>query len=328
VLQAATAAGIYIPTLCADPELEPNGACRLCIVEIEGMEGMEGLPPSCMTVVAEGMVVHTDTPQVNRFRRMIMELLLADHPAEDCLSCFKNQQCKLQELAAYLQIGERRMKKTSRSFPIDYSNPFFYLDHGKCVVCAKCVRVCDEVRGVGALDLCSKSHEIRVAPAGEKPWIESSCESCGSCVDICPAGALVPTNVEPCGQEVRTICPYCGVGCGIYLGVRGGKVVSSRGDPDNPTNKGKLCVKGRFGITEFVHHPERLTAPLVKRDGEFVETTWDEALDIVASKLAKYKKDEVAIISSAKCTNEDNYVAQKLGRAVLGTNNIDHCARL
>jgi formate dehydrogenase major subunit len=184
------------------------------------------------------------------------------------------------------------------------------------------------VQGVGALDLSSKSHEIRVAPVEGKPWIESSCESCGSCVDICPVGALVPTNVEPCGQEVRTICPYCGVGCGIYLGVRGGKVVSSRGDPDNPTNKGKLCVKGRFGSIDFIHHPERLTTPLVKRDGKFVETSWDETLDIVASKLGSYKKDEVAIISSAKCTNEDNYVAQKLGRAVLGTNNIDHCARL
>jgi formate dehydrogenase alpha subunit len=325
VLQAAEAAGIYIPTLCSDPELEPYGACRLCIVEIEGMEG---LPPSCMTVVTEGMVVHTDTPQVNNFRRIIMELLLADHPAEDCLICFVNQQCKLQELAAYFQIGERRMKKTSRAFPIDQSNPFFYLDHNKCIVCAKCVRVCNEVQGVSALDLSDKSHEIRVAPVEEKPWIESSCESCGACVAICPAGALVPRNEKPGGQQVKTICPYCGVGCGIYLGIRGGVLIGARGDPDNPVNKGKLCVKGRFGSIDFVDHPDRLKSPLIRQDGKLVEATWEEALDLVAGKLAKYEGDQFAAIASGKCTNEENYLIQKFARKVMGTNNVDHCARL
>lgn len=325
VLQAAEAAGIYIPTLCSDPELEPYGACRLCIVEIEGMEG---LPPSCMTVVTEGMVVHTDTPQVNNFRRIIMELLLADHPAEDCLICFVNQQCKLQELAAYFQIGERRMKKTSRAFPIDQSNPFFYLDHNKCIVCAKCVRVCNEVQGVSALDLSDKSHEIRVAPVEEKPWIESSCESCGACVAICPAGALVPRNEKPGGQQVKTICPYCGVGCGIYLGIRGGVLIGARGDPDNPVNKGKLCVKGRFGSIDFVDHPDRLKSPLIRQDGKLVEATWEEALDLVAGKLAKYGGDQFAAIASGKCTNEENYLIQKFARKVMGTNNVDHCARL
>jgi formate dehydrogenase alpha subunit len=325
VLQAAEAAGIYIPTLCADNELEPYGACRLCIVEIEGMEG---LPPSCMTTVTEGMVVHTDTPQVNSFRRNIMELLLADHPMEDCLICFKNQQCKLQELAAYFRIEERRMKKTSRAFPIDQSNPFFYLDHNKCIVCAKCVRVCNEVQGDSALDLSSKSHEIRVAPVGEKPWIESSCESCGACVAICPAGALVPRSEKPGGQQVKTICPYCGVGCGIYLGVRGGVLIGARGDPENPVNKGKLCVKGRFGSIDFVHHPDRLKLPLIRQDGKLVTATWEEALDLVVSKLAKYKGDQFAAIASAKCTNEENYLIQKFARKVMGTNNVDHCARL
>jgi len=158
--------------------------------------------------------------------------------------------------------------------------------------------------------------------------MDSICRSCGECVVHCPVGALAPKNIKPLTSEVATTCPYCGVGCGIYLGVRNGRIVSIRGDKDNPASQGRLCVKGRYGINEFVHHPERLTTPLIKHNGEFTEATWDEALDLVADRLASYGGKEVAVISSAKCTNEENYVIQKLARVVLGTNNVDHCARL
>ncbi len=323
VLEAAQAAGIYIPTLCADPDLEPYGSCRLCVVEIEGMRG---LPTACTTPATDGMVVHTETPAANEVRRTAIELLLADHPV-DCLTCPKNQRCELQKVAAYLGISERRFPHTDRTFEVDTSNPFFELDRNYCILCARCVRTCQEVTGVGAIDLAYRGYQARVAAFGDKPMMESICKSCGECVERCPVGALRPkVNLQP-AYEVKTTCPYCGVGCQMYLGVRDGQVMRVRGDRENEVNRGRLCVKGRYGATEFVHHPDRLSNPMVKRDGEFSEATWDEALDEVAARLGKYKPEEVAIVSSAKCTNEENYLLQKLGRAVIGTHNIDHCAR-
>ena len=324
VLEAAKAAGIYIPTLCYDPDLEPYGGCRLCVVEIENMRG---LPTACTTPATKGMVVHTETPAVNEVRRTVIDLLIADHPM-DCLTCVKNQQCDLQKIAAYLGITERRFARTNKSLPVDTSNPFFKLDRNYCIRCGKCVRTCDEVTMLNAIELVSRGYPSHVSPFGDKPLLESICVSCGECVVRCPVAALVPKKYVQPTREVKTVCPYCGVGCGIYLNVREDRVVSVRGDRESPVNRGRLCVKGRFSIPEFVHHPQRLTAPLVKRDGAFIETTWDEALDVIANKLASCKKSEVAVISSARCTNEDNYVAQKFARAVLGTNHIDHCARL
>ncbi len=324
VLEAAQAVGIYIPTLCSDPDLEPYGACRLCVVEIEKMRG---LPTACTTPATDGMIVLTETPAVNEVRNTAVELLIADHPS-DCLTCPKNQQCDLQKVAAYLGITTQRFRKTTRLLPVDSSNPFFDHDPNYCILCGKCVRICNEVQGVGAIDLTFRGYVSQVSTFGDKLLIDSNCESCGECVVHCPVGALTPKDARQPTREVETTCPYCGVGCGIYLGIRNDRVISVRGRRGDTVNNGSLCVKGRFGITEFIHHPERLTTPLIRRDGELTEATWDEALELVASKLANYRKDEVAVISSAKCTNEDNYVAQKFARAVLGTNNIDHCARL
>ncbi len=323
VLEAAQLADIYIPTLCYDPDLEPYGGCRLCVVEIENMRG---LPTTCTTPATDGMVVRTETPAVNKVRRIAVELLIAEHPL-DCLTCPKNQQCDLQKVAAYLGITERRFPSIDRSLPIDTSNPFFYLDRNYCILCGKCVRACDEVTVINAIEIVDRGYPSRVSPFGDRPLLESICQSCGECVDRCPVNALMPKNALPPTREVATICPYCGVGCGMYLGIRDDRIVSVRGDRENPANKGRLCVKGRYGIAEFVHHPERLTTPLIRREGKLVEATWDEALDLVASKLTDYR-DQVAVISSAKCTNEDNYIIQKFARAVLGTNNVDHCARL
>jgi formate dehydrogenase alpha subunit len=324
VLEAARAEGIYIPNLCADPDLEPYGACRLCLVEIEGVDG---LPASCLTPVAEGMVVHTDTSHVNEVRRRVVELLLSDHP-DSCLTCAKNQHCELQKVAAYIGIDQQRFKKLERPPLIDSSNPFFVRDSSMCILCGKCVRVCNEIQGLGALEVFNDGMLSKIiTSAGDRPILESICESCGQCVAKCPTGALMPKDFRWPTKEVKTVCTYCGVGCGLYLAVRGNEVVGVRGDPENPVNRGSLCVKGRFGF-DFINHPDRLTSPLIRRNGEFSEATWNEALDLVASRLAKYKGDEVAAISSAKCTNEENYLIQKFARVVLETNNVDHCARL
>ncbi len=323
VLETAQDAGIYIPNLCGDPDLEPYGGCRLCLVEIENVDG---LPASCTTPVAEGMVVRTEARRVNEVRRHVVELLLSDHP-DNCLTCPKNQHCELQRIAAYVGIDQQRFKKLERPALIDSSNPFFVRDSSKCILCGKCVRVCDEVQGVAALEVFNDGPSSKIVTVDDRPIVESVCESCGQCVAKCPTGALMPKDFRWPAKEVKTICPYCGVGCGIYLAVRGNEVVGIRGDLESPVSKGSLCVKGQFGF-EFINHPERLTSPLIRRNGKLSEATWDEALGFIAGRLAEYKGDKVAVISSAKCTNEENYLIQKFARAVLATNNIDHCARL
>ena len=324
VLEAAQAADIYIPTLCADPDLEPYGSCRLCVVEIEKIRG---LPTACTTPATNGMVVHTETPAVNEVRHTSVDLLIANHPM-DCLTCRQNQQCELQQVTAHLGITERRFPRTDQAFPVDTSNPFFDLDRNYCILCAKCVRTCDEITGINAIDLAFRGYSAQVATFGDKPLIESTCKSCGECMVRCPVAALTPKETRRPIHEVKTTCPYCGVGCQMYLGIKDEQVITVRGDRDNEVNGGHLCVKGRFGIAEFVHHPERLTNPQIRKNGKLAETTWDRALDEAAARLGQYAPNEVAVIASAKCTNEENYVLQKLGRAVLGTQNIDHCARL
>ena len=324
VLDAALAAGIYIPHLCHHPDLEPVGVCRLCMVEIEGR-----LTLSCRTTVAEGLVVKTSSPAVDQVRRVAAELLIVNHHGE-CLACAQNDRCELQRMAAHVGIDPQRLGRLRRpafSPAVDGSNPFFTLDHNKCVLCGICVRTCEQLQGVHALDFNFRGFNTRIGTFGNRPIVESVCESCGECVVRCPVGALTPKNYVQPAREVKTVCPYCGVGCSIYLGVRGSKIVGARGDREGPANHGSLCVKGRFGH-EFINHPQRLTTPLIKRDGRFVEASWDEALDLVASKFAPYRGQQFAALASAKCTNEDNYLIQKFARAVMGTNNVDHCARL
>jgi predicted molibdopterin-dependent oxidoreductase YjgC len=199
----------------------------------------------------------------------------------------------------------------------------------KCVLCARCVKTCHEILGLGAIDLVERGTPSEPAPFLASDIRSSTCESCGECVVHCPTGALVFVDPPPEPEsEAATVCPYCGTGCGIILGARKGKVISARGNRDNPVNKGVLCVKGRFGSFEYVNHSERLTAPLVRKDGELVETTWDEALDVVARKLESIEPSRFGAFTSAKVANEDNYLLQKFTRAVMKTNNIDHCARL
>jgi len=343
VLEAALGAGIYIPTLCYDPDLKPYGACRLCVVEIEGMRG---LVSSCTTPATEGMVVRTETPNVKQSRRITMELISANYHG-DFFARAQNQDCELLKVARYLGIEQNRvdrLRKSTQLLPVDDSHPAFIRDLNKCILCAKCVRACHEIVCHDAIDIAFRGNSARIATFGDKPIVESVCKSCGECIARCPTGALVPKWEKLPATEVETICPYCGVGCSLYLGIRDNKVVSVRGDPDGPANRGSLCVKGRWGY-DFLSHPERLTTPLIRIPGVpreagqdskvhevFCEASWDEALELAAKRLLELKQnygpDSIAALSSAKCTNEDNYVMQKFVRAVLGTNNIDHCARL
>jgi len=290
------------------------------------------LVTACRAPVKDGMVVKTDTERVNRVRRNVVALILAYHN-QDCQSCVKNNNCKLQEVSSFVGITQEHMERFRRQVPElknDSSNPVFTRDFSRCILCGICIRTCQEINGVEAIDFGFRGYETSVVTLGNKPLFDSKCESCGECVERCPTGALAIKDYKAPEREVKTICTYCGVGCGIYLGVRGDKVVSVRGDKENPVSRGNLCVKGRFGYS-FINHPERLKVPLIKKDGEFQEATWDEALSLVAAKFKEikdnYGADYLAGLSSARCTNEENYLFQKLFRS-LGTNNIDHCARL
>jgi len=325
ILDAALANDIYIPHLCHHPDLISEGACRLCGIEVDGRP----MTMSCMTPAREGIDVKTDSPAIHMARKITMELLIADHHM-DCLACEAADNCELLHITSYLGIGPEQLESLrplGRQLPIDKSNPFFQFDPNKCVLCGICVRTCDEIVGLGAIGYINRGFKTVVGTFGDKGLKDSICESCGECVARCPVGALVPKRPQLAAREVLSTCTYCGVGCGIYFGVKGDKIISARADRESPANRGSLCVKGRYAFN-FVNHPDRLTTPLIKKDGEFVEATWDEALTLIASKFAESKGEKFATLTSAKCTNEDNYVVQKFTRAVMGTNTIDHCARL
>lgn len=327
VLQAAQRADIYIPTLCAHPLIEPFGSCRMCAVQIKGVAG---LPSACITPVTQGMVVNTNTHQVREFRRATLELILSEHP-QQCLTCHQNLRCELQQVAAYVGLDRMSISSHYKGLPVHTDDPMFDRDYNLCILCGRCVRMCQEIRGNRAIGFTYRDGTAQVGTPLGRPLEAVKCQFCGACVDVCPTGALAGRFNKcegPPDYSVTTICPYCGVGCQLKLQVKEGKIIRSVPDVAGPANIGQACVKGRFGIVEFVHSPARLTSPLVRRNGELKEASWDEALDLVARNLGRYKPDELAVVTSAKGTNEENYVLQKLARAVLGTNNVDHCARL
>jgi len=331
VIEAAKLVGIDIPALCYDPELSLSGSCRMCIVEIAGMRN---LPTSCSTVATQGMEVKTKSHAVVESRKTILELLIADHPL-DCMTCQKNGDCLLQQYAYEYQVKDISFTGKKHHYPIEDNNPFIVRDMDKCIKCGKCVRVCSEIQGRDILHYAYRGFDTKITTAMDEPLIDSDCVFCGSCVAMCPTGALLEKKMIGQGrsfevEKVKTTCPFCGVGCNFDLNVKDGKVIGVTSNPTSVVNGKHLCVKGRFG-TDFIHSDKRLTTPLIKKNGEFVEATWDEALGLVAEKLTYIKEefgnDSIGVLSSARCTNEDNYLMQKFVRGVLGNNNIDHCAR-
>jgi len=336
VFEAARSAGIEIPHLCFMENLTPSAACRLCVVEVEGTRS---LVASCAYPVAENMSVQTDTERVIKARRLTIELLLSDHPF-DCMTCEKSGACELEKYAYELGVSTSRFKGEQHSYPLDETNPFFVRDYNKCILCERCVKACRDVQFVEAIDFTHRGFKTKVAAPYDRSLVDSTCIFCGQCVASCPVGALTERSKISGGREwelkkVPTVCPYCGVGCNIELNVKDGRIVKVTSPIDSEVNQGRLCVKGKFGF-DFVQNDERLTTPLIrtgeKGEGKFREASWDEALDLVAERLSGTRKesgpDSIAILASAKCTNEENYLMQKFARAVIGTNNVDHCARL
>jgi len=358
VLEAALANGIDIPRLCYHQDLLPSGGCRLCLVEIEGKPNPA---PSCGLACAEGMVINTRTEQLEEMRRDIIDMFVSDHPL-NCVICDKNGKCDLQRYAYEYNIHESTYDfELSRTLYQD-DNPFFVRDHQYCILCGKCVRVCDEIVGANAIDYAERGFVSYISTPFDVPMADSSCVFCGSCVQVCPTAALLTRNRIGKGREWeldrrRTICGYCGVGCSLEFALKDDEVIYAQGYPEAPVNGEFLCVKGRYGW-DFVSKPDRLTQPLVRKDlayelgltdepwelskttvlkgksklDNFVPVSWEQAIDITASKLAqviqKHGSDAVTGLTSARCTNEENYVFQKFMRAGVGTNSVDHCARL
>ena len=358
ILQVAKRNGIDIPTLCYLKRATPTGACRICLVEVEGARN---LVASCSTPAAPNMVIKTDSPRVINARRLNIELLLASG-YHNCLAqdmdedawaefqlkamqpeahkeiCPAYGDCRLQDLAIRYQVRNVRFQPKEIKYPIEDVNPFIVRDFSRCILCGRCVQACNEVQVNNAISYGYRGADSKIVAKGDLPLKDSDCVFCGECVQACPVGALVPKedlNLHRLKgtpiKRVRTTCSYCGVGCQMYLHVQDGKVIKVTGVEDVGPNYGSLCVKGRFGY-EFINHEERLTKPLIKENGEFREATWDEALEHVAQRFKKVREengsDSIGVFCSARMTNEENYVAQKFTRAALGTNNIDHCARL
>lgn len=340
VLQAAEQAGVTIPTLCHHPALTPVGACRLCVVEVEGMRGAS---TACTLPAAEGMKVHTQTPTVVDLRRFVLTMLLSDHP-NDCMKCEVDGACELQRWVYEYQVEWPEHSGARHAYPIDSDpNPVVMVDMNKCILCGRCVRTCQEIQGCFVWNFSQRGFNSKVVAGADQTMLEANCESCGNCVAACPVGALFDKPSVGWGraayqEKVRTTCTYCGVGCQFDFNVKNGRITRVTSANDAPVNGYALCVKGRYGW-DFVHRPDRLTTPLIRDESVtegpwpgFREATWEEALDLVAKKLAYYRDttgpDSVAYLSSAKCTNEENYLMQKLARAVGKTNNVDHCARL
>lgn len=358
ILEVAEQNNIDIPTLCHLKRTTPTGTCRVCVVEVEGVND---LVTACDTPASPNMVVRTETPAVVASRRRTIDGMLSsgnhncatsgasgrdwtqfqlnvqteDDAAELCPAW---GDCRLQDLAYRYQVTGDQPGNDGAPFPMETVNPFIIRDFSRCILCGRCVKACNEVQVNRAIDYSRRGDGriSKIIAADDKPLADSECVFCGECVQACPVGALVEKDVRfdarPWETEkVRTTCTYCGVGCQIHLHVKDGTVVKITGVEAAAPNFGSLCVKGRFGFN-FIHSPERLTRPMIKENGEFREANWDEAISLVAEKLTGIKAqngaDSIGVLTSARVTNEENYLMHKFTRGALKTNNIDHCARL
>jgi predicted molibdopterin-dependent oxidoreductase YjgC len=345
LLDAARENGLTIPTLCYHRDLSPTGNCRICVVEVQGQRFLQA---ACVTNVWEGMVVQTHSDRVVRSRRSTLELMLANHP-QDCLVCDSSGSCELQDLAYDYQVVVPKWGSKGTRYPVDSDpNPFIRVDFNKCILCRRCVLACEEVQGRNVWGVAYRGFEEMIVAGANTTLLEARCESCGQCSAYCPTGALSDKLSYGLGRahqikKVTTICSYCGVGCQFDLNIKNGQIIGVTSNPNAPVNGMALCVKGRYGY-DYIHHPDRLFKPKVRKyllegekriksdRGEWVEVDWETALTITAKKLQyardTYGPNSVGVLTSAKCTNEENYLMNKFTRQVIGTNNIDHCARL
>ncbi len=355
ILQVARRNNIEIPTLCHLKGATPTGACRICVVEVERART---LLAACATPAGPGMVVQTESAKVVAARRQIIQLMLSSgnhncavrgsDGAEWTAFQLKVQtedgngelcpvwgDCRLQDLAYRYQVSGEAFPATPTQYPTELANPFIVRDFSRCISCGRCVQACSDVQVNNAISFGYRGPNSKIIAAGDRPLKDSDCVFCGECVQACPVAALVEKDVRYAvrpweTRQVRTTCSYCGVGCQLILHVKDDKVVKVTG-ADLAPNHGSLCVKGRFGF-HFVNSDQRLTTPMIRENGKHRPASWDEALDLVADKFKQIRDthggDAIGVLTSARITNEENYVAQKFTRAVLKTNNVDHCARL
>jgi predicted molibdopterin-dependent oxidoreductase YjgC len=351
ILQVAERNHIYIPTLCAHKDLTPFGGCRMCIVEVEKMRG---LPTACTTPVEEGMVVRTRTAQVHAVRLEILQLILSEHTSS-CLICDEKEECKLysttirkagvttgcrycpndnecelQKVVDRLELKEIGYPIYYRNLPVERDDPFFDRDYNLCILCGRCVRMCQDIRTAGTLAFNQRGHRTVIGPAFHRTHLDAGCEFCGACVSVCPTGALSERASKWEGKAEReevTTCPLCGVGCQMRLLVKGNRIIGSLPAEDPLINHGQLCLKGRFCITELVNGHQRLQKPYRIQDGTKAPIGWEEAIDIAAAQLSACAPEDFGMLISANCCNEDLYVAQKFTRVAMGSHRVDTCAR-
>jgi len=347
-----------IPTLCDDTRLEPYGSCRVCSVDVAlTADGSRKVMASCHTPIGEGMHIFTHTPRIEKLRKNIVELVLSDLPEQTLANCQAHPNTEFEQVVIATGVGEVRFKqgrKSVASVPLvlnkqgeeslcDDSHPYMRMDLSLCIDCNRCVRACDEIQGEQVLSVAGRGFDARIIKGQDVSFNDSDCVSCGACAQTCPTGAIsdvfrqnlakanhIETDNGPI-NKVRTICSYCGVGCNLEVSVQDNKILSIEAPKDAAVNSGHTCLKGRYAW-RFYNHDDRLDSPLVKIDGKLTKVTWDYAFEYIANRLTniktKYGSDAIAGISSARCTNEENYLLQKMMRVVIGTNNIDCCARV
>jgi predicted molibdopterin-dependent oxidoreductase YjgC len=351
ILRAAEDKGIYIPTLCAHRELSPFGGCRMCIVEVEGMRG---LPTACTTPVQEGMIVRTHTAQVQAERIEILQLILSEHTSSclicdekdecreymgtirkagvttGCRYCPNDDQCELQDVVEKLGVKDIDYPVYYRGLRVEKDDPFYDRDYNLCILCGRCIRMCQEIRTANTLAFKQRGRYTVIGPAYDRTHLEAGCEFCGACVSVCPTGALSERVRKWEGKAQReeiTTCALCGVGCQMRLQLKGDQIVGALPEDDPVVNNGQLCVRGRFCVTELVNNHQRLKKPYRTQDRTRVEISWDDAVGLAAEKLSACSSEDFGMLVSPNLSNEDLYVASKFARAALGSHHIDTTAR-
>jgi len=350
ILDVARQNEINIPTLCYHKDLSPTGNCRMCVVEVVNSRFLQA---ACVTQVTDGMEIITNSEKVTNSRYLSLQLMLANHP-QDCITCEASGECELQDLAYGYKVEVPDWGTKGSRYPVDSDpNPFIRVDLNRCILCRRCVQACAEIQVRNVWGVARRGIDEQIVAGADTGMLEARCESCGQCVAYCPTGAL--TNKMSYGKgrqhqvnKIPTICTYCGVGCQFDFNVVNGKIIGVSSNQNSTVNGMALCVKGRYGW-DFIYHPDRIKKPMVRQyllsnqakpinydqkssEWAWVETEWETALDITSQKLSQtideYGSNSIGIFSSAKCTNEENYLMNKFARQVIGTNNIDHCARL